>query len=190
MFSKFQSDVFIGACCSMQKCTRQIFPMMTVIKWKPFPHYWPFVWGIHWWPVNSPHKGQWRGALMFLIRARINGWINNGEAGDLRRRHVHYDVIVMLNAPFCNRKVYIFVTKWHTVGYVSNSMWDLWDGSKRWQINFVQVMACCQKDWNWWWQPSTSPYVSPGHSKPCLSINAMWYFESCFLLSVHVKRVW
>ena len=20
------------------------------------PHYWPFVWGIHWWPVNSPHK--------------------------------------------------------------------------------------------------------------------------------------
>ena len=21
------------------------------------PHYWPFVWAIHWWPVNSPHKG-------------------------------------------------------------------------------------------------------------------------------------
>ena len=37
-------------------------------------------------PVNSPHKGQWRGALMFsLICTRINGWVNNGEAGDLRR---------------------------------------------------------------------------------------------------------
>ena len=45
---------------------------------------------------NSPHKGQWRGALMFsLICARINGWVNNGEAGDLRRNRAHYDVIVM-----------------------------------------------------------------------------------------------
>ena len=45
---------------------------------------------------NSPHKGKWRGALMFsLIYARINGWVNTNEAGDLRRNHVHYDVIVM-----------------------------------------------------------------------------------------------
>ena len=50
-----------------------------VIKWKHFPRYWPFVWGIRRSPVNSPHKGQWRGALMFsLIWAWINGWINNG----------------------------------------------------------------------------------------------------------------
>ena len=43
-----------------------------------------------------PHKGQWRGALMFtLICARINGWVNNREAGDLRRYRTHYDVIVM-----------------------------------------------------------------------------------------------
>ena len=48
-------------------------------------------------PVNSPHKGQWRGALMFtLICAPINGWVNNREAGDLRRYRAHYDVIVML----------------------------------------------------------------------------------------------
>ena len=47
-------------------------------------------------PVNSPHKGQWRGALMFsLISARINGWVNNREAGDLRRILPHYDVTVM-----------------------------------------------------------------------------------------------
>ena len=37
-----------------------------VIKWKHFPHYQPFVRGIHRSPVNSPHKGQWRGALMIL----------------------------------------------------------------------------------------------------------------------------
>ena len=46
-------------------------------------------------PVNSPHKGQWRGALLFsLICAWINGWVNNGEAGDFRRYRAHYDVIV------------------------------------------------------------------------------------------------
>ena len=67
-----------------------------VIKWKHFPRYWPFVRGIHRWPVNSPHKDQSRGALMFsLICAWTGGWVNNGEAGDLRRLRAHYDVIVM-----------------------------------------------------------------------------------------------
>ena len=66
------------------------------IKWKHFPRYWPFVQGMHRYPVNSPHKGQWRGALMFsLICAWINGWVNNREAGDLRRSRADYDVIVM-----------------------------------------------------------------------------------------------
>ena len=47
------------------------------------------------------HKGQWHGALMFsLICTWINGWVNNRDAGDLRRHNAHYDVIVMgqLNA--------------------------------------------------------------------------------------------
>ena len=67
-----------------------------VIKWKHFPRYWPYVRGIQRWPVNSPHKGQWRLALMLsLICAWINGWVNNLEAGDLRRNRTHYDVIVM-----------------------------------------------------------------------------------------------
>ena len=30
-----------------------------------------------------------------LIWAWINGWVNNGEAGDLRRHRAHYDVTVM-----------------------------------------------------------------------------------------------
>ena len=67
-----------------------------VIKWKHFPRYWPFVGGIHRSPVTSPHKGQWRVALMFsLICAWINAWVNNREAGDLRRHRTHHDVTVM-----------------------------------------------------------------------------------------------
>ena len=58
------------------------------------------VWGIHLSPVNSSHKGQWRRALMFsLICAWIYAWINNREAGDLRRRRAHYDVIVIVSLP-------------------------------------------------------------------------------------------
>ena len=61
-----------------------------VIKWKHFPRNWPFVRGIHRSPVNSPHKGQWRRALMFsLICVWINDWVNNREAGDLRRYRTH-----------------------------------------------------------------------------------------------------
>ena len=69
-----------------------------VIKWKQFTQYWPFVRGIHWSPVNSPHKGQWRGALLFpLISAWTISWANNGYAGGLRRHRAHYDIIVMAN---------------------------------------------------------------------------------------------
>ena len=56
--------------------------------------------------VEFPRKGQWRGALMlYLICARINGWVNTGEAGDLRRHRAHYDVIVM--QPTCENSVYV-----------------------------------------------------------------------------------
>ena len=59
---------------------------------------------------ESPHKGQWRGALTFsLIWAWINRWVNNRKAGELRRHHGHYDVIVMryLHGVHC----YIFGVK-------------------------------------------------------------------------------
>ena len=46
-------------------------------------------------PGEYPHKGQWRGALMFLLSAWINDWAKNGEASDLRWHRAHYDVIVM-----------------------------------------------------------------------------------------------
>ena len=87
-----------------------------------FPLYWPFVRGIHWSPVNSPHKGQWRGSFMFFIDLRHNkrgnkqSWCrlpetsshslwrhcNDGKAlsvGVLIFRtcttHLHYDDVIM-----------------------------------------------------------------------------------------------
>ena len=70
-----------------------------VIKWKHFPRYWPFVRGIHRSPLNSPHKGQWRGALIFsLICAWINDWVNNRGAGD-------WDTIVLIMTSWLHNDV-------------------------------------------------------------------------------------
>ena len=67
-----------------------------VIKWKHFPRCWPYVRVIYRSQVDSPHKGQWRGALIFsLICAWINGWVNNCEAGALRGHRAHHDCIVI-----------------------------------------------------------------------------------------------
>ena len=83
---------YFGAICLQETWLHDV-----VIKFKHFLRYCPFVREIHRSPVNSTQKGQWRGALMFsLICAWINGWVNNREAGDLRRHRAHYDVIVML----------------------------------------------------------------------------------------------
>ena len=78
-----------------------VYPILSfhddVIELKHFPRYWTFVRGIHRWPVNSPHKGQWHGALMFFffICACINSWVNYGEACDLSCNGIDYDVTVM-----------------------------------------------------------------------------------------------
>ena len=83
--------------CAILKCTY----MMTSSKGNLFPRYWTFVMRIHESPVDSIHKGQWRGALMFSL---IWGWTKVRQiietpviwdAGDLRRRRAHFDVIIM-----------------------------------------------------------------------------------------------
>ena len=98
----------------------QIF-MMTSSNWF-FPRYWPFVRGIHRSPVNSPHKGQWRGALVFyLICVWINAWVNNreaGEAGDLRRHCAYYDVIIMYT--FLKIILCYFTSVSHWTGHVKH----------------------------------------------------------------------
>ena len=51
---------------------------------------------------NSPVAGDFasqkpltRSFDVFFDLHLINGWVNNGDAGDLRRYRAHYDVIVM-----------------------------------------------------------------------------------------------
>ena len=120
-----------------------------VIKWKHFPRNWPFVRGIHRSPVNSPHKGQWRGALMFtLICARIDGWVNTREAGDLRRYRPHYDVIVMIKTHHEGLKDKLrntFSLRLRPCLTWSNTEW------KR--------VPSCQNVWQYWWHSYIYSYL-------------------------------
>ena len=102
-----------------------------VIKWKHFPRYWPFVRGIHRPPVNFPHKGQWRGALMFsLICVWRNDWVNSREADNLRRQRDNYFC-------HCNAKSYLLLP-WHRdhMGPGEGNIY-LPDNGSIWQIAFV-----------------------------------------------------
>ena len=152
-------------CCrhSLQLSRKYVSCQHTLLRWveickrswwrhqkETFPRYWPSVRGIHRSPVNSPHKGQWRGALMFsLICVWINGWVNNRESGDLRRYLAHYDVTVMLYDIFNTIKFIvvhlcgIFVPKaehWSTSRCIQHQNYSYWNVQM--QIWYKSYLCC------------------------------------------------
>ena len=83
-------------------------------------------------PVTGefPHRGQWRRALMFsLIYAWTNGWVNNRDAGGLRRHRPNYGVIVMIQAsayPFATKSLPDPMMKcWNKIYSNSNQNWNI-----------------------------------------------------------------
>ena len=81
--------------------------------------------GIHRSPVNSPHTDQWRGALMFsLICAWTGNWVNNQDAGDLRRYRTHYDVTAM----WCRMVIQWSGQPWYLSAF-NASILNWWNGS-------------------------------------------------------------
>ena len=144
------NHISVPSCCAI--CLK-LWVHDDVIKWKHFPRNWPFVREIHRSPVNFPHKGQWRGALMFsLMYAWINDWVNNREAGDLRLQHGHYDVIVMV----------WFIGKWFVVlsrvslfkthcSVCFKNSWVFLDGSREMCKEIVAMTYCsCGISMAWW----------------------------------------
>ena len=85
----------LSRCCEWQLpwCNYCVYYHDDVIKWKYFPCYWPCVRRIHRSPVNYPHKGQWRVALMFSLIC--TGCSNNRYAGDSRRYRAHFGATIM-----------------------------------------------------------------------------------------------
>ena len=124
-----------------------------VIKWKPFSAILaicagnsPFT-GHRWIPST---KGQWRGALMFsLICVWINCWVNNHEAGYLRRYLAHYDVTVMI------------------IGFVSPVTTSYRSGRRRREAIFTNA--------NYLWRGNRSATTAcPRYSGCCEYMEGLW----------------
>ena len=110
-----------GRCLDFCRNNLTMAMFVSCIPWwrhqiETFPRYWALVWGIHRSPVDSPHKDQWRGALMFsLICASTNGWTNTLDAGDLRRDRAQHDVTIMWMGQtfeWTKYSVFIWVETW------------------------------------------------------------------------------
>ena len=85
--------------------------------------------------VDTPHKGQWRGALMLsLINAWTNSWANNRGAGDLRRHRTHYDVT---NA-FPESELNHYLDQW----------WEFADVSRTWMISCISHYSVRYRIWS------------------------------------------
>ena len=95
-----------------------------VIKWKHFPRYWPFVRGIHRWPVNSPHKGQWRGAFnvffdLCLSKQSRRLWFETSSRSLWRHcnevRATHWKISAV-------KRIGLTCTLWWNI-YINGYMW-------------------------------------------------------------------
>ena len=115
-----------------------------VIKWKYFPRYWPFVRGNHRPSLDSPHKGQWRGALVFSLmcawkkrlskdsRRRLfqmpsrSLWrrCNDVLTFDWKYRHAG-PIDQSHNAPISYPTMHHFATDMCTFLFQSGALWDM-----------------------------------------------------------------
>ena len=115
--------------------------------WKHFSRYWPIVREIHRCPMDSHHKGQWRGALMFsLMCAWTNGWANNGNAGALRPHSAHYDVVVMFPVFIGTNRITYYTCSW--IDAVGKTVVPRWKNMLLLHLREFSIITLTQQDIN------------------------------------------
>ena len=137
---------------------------------------------------ESPHKDQWRRALMFsLICAWTSVWVNDRDTGDFRRNRAHYDVTVMFGCPMTfpvdsqksTNGVPLIRYDKEILFRITGILWgqsigDCWF-SKTWSVMSIGRYVCC-----WYEQPVEQTIVVQGiwdtmtemwrHKNPCFEI--------------------
>ena len=96
-----------------------------------------------------PRTGQWRRALTFsLVCVWINYWVNNREAGDLRRYRAHYDVIVMIMKwPGSYYQFYCRNIIKQTVSIIMNKLENATTQHNKMILIFYATNFKCGKQW-------------------------------------------
>ena len=141
-----------------------------VIKWKHFLHYWPFVRGTPWWLVDSPHKGQWHGTLMFSL---ICAW--KKRLSKQRRRR-------WFETPSRSLWLHWNDITWTPLYYTH---WHCWHG--------YQPSPLCHVVWGWvglwgflWWAPSAKGKDHHGVSSGWSSV---WHRSNTGLSSTQYEQI-
>ena len=125
------------------------------MKWKHFPRYWQFVPG-----EFAAKRPVTQSFECSLICVWINSWVNNREAGDLRRYRAHYDVTVLRLLRYVNEhyislmfcfKIKRFPqnkTAWITViitkiglGKQDDKQWVFWNQGIIWRLLLSKCMV-------------------------------------------------
>ena len=83
--------------------------------------------GLRWIPCTKASEAQ---LWCFLWSAPwINGWVNNREAGNLRRHRAHYDVIVLMHVCPCYDAITVNAWWRHNMETLFALLGCLWGGS-------------------------------------------------------------
>ena len=124
VFTWVTSNIHLNKRLVTLSCTvmRRVFTNKVhddVSKWKHFPRNWPFVRGIHRSPVNSPHRGQWRGAkTLNWSMYHLTGTVSSSYT----KAHCGVDIL--------------FPVRWHTTKMTFTSCGDI--GLLQRPLNYAQ----------------------------------------------------
>ena len=128
--------------------------------------------------MPSSNGGQWRGALMFsLTCVWINGWVNNREAGDLRRKRAHYDVIVMQQV-IIDPSNGLAPHRRQAIAWTNDSF-ELVTEAYMCRPSWLKVLQIYMRNINIRWTPNM-----------VLIVNIYFFLQSLFFLSLLVLLVW
>ena len=118
----------------------------TIMIWRGFRHYWPFVRGIHWWPADSHRKRPM--SWMFPLPLTCTCcWTNIRVASDLKLYDAH-ETIVMLtqrtHKSISHKRWMQFCCCFGLPWLYFNSLWPsdaIWRYSS--MSTLARVMVCC-----------------------------------------------
>ena len=115
------------------------------------PLYWPFVRGIHRWPLDSPQKGQWRGAFIFsLMYAWTNGLANTRDADGLRRYRARWDVTLKpCFYTYTFDFVYLLILVWVLQTHTHTHGWKHIGICNNWRVKLDYVWCSFGNKWFW-----------------------------------------
>ena len=143
-------------------------------------------------PGGSPHKGQWRVALMIsLIYAWTNGWAYNWDAGCSRRHCAHYDVPVMPNIEM-NVTYSKSCGTYNWLNQLVTSSWSIRLLLKREHIVYIHNQkSYTHLTWKFWdsisIRPALQNIVTNAHDALCVTFWVQYIFDNSgtALLNTH-----